>query len=175
MGHAMPAAMRSRRIVPMLVGLTLMTIAGCSQAQRQSSGLRPAQPLQPIRYTQTGGLAGTSDQMIVSPDGTVAITGPLWGNRSGRLSPEQMAALAAAFQGWDALGDHYPAVPGVTDPFNLRLTYGGKTVIATDASEVPESLKRAQTLLDHLIPQFPANAATRPTPATIPVVHDAHP
>ena len=122
--------MRSVRIVPMIAGLTLLTTASCGQPQRQSSGLRPAPHLQPVRYTQTGGLAGTSDQMIVSPDGTVAITGPLWGERSGRLSPEQMSALVAAFQGWEALGDHYPAVPGVTDPFEVWLTYGGKTVLA---------------------------------------------
>jgi hypothetical protein len=160
--------MRSRRIVPMLVALGLVTIAGCGQPQRQSSGLTPAQPLQPIRYTQTGGLAGTSDQMIVSPDGTVAITGPLWGDRSGRLSPEQMSALPTAFQGWDALRDRYPAVPGVTDPFDLRLTYGGKTVLATDASDVPASFRRAQMVLDGLIRQFPANAATQPAPATPP-------
>jgi len=158
--------MRSAR-TPVVIGLFLTAVWGCGQPQQQPPPhLTPAHPLQSIRYTRTGGLAGTNDRLIISPDGTAVATGPLWGNRSGRLTPEKIAAVAAALKGWDSVRGRYPAVPGVTDPFELSLTYGDKTVRATDVSDVPETFQRAQTLLDQLIPQLPV-AVTRP--ATMPI------
>jgi hypothetical protein len=167
----MPLATRSRRTLPVLIALSLATIAGCGQSQQQQqqqqqrSGLAPAHSLQPIRYTRTGGFAGTHDQLVISPDGSIAVSGKTWGDRRGRLTTEQIAALADAFNGWDALRDHYPALPGVTDYFELTLTYGGKTVTAADISTAPTTFQRAQTLLDDLIRQLPPEppAETQPT------------
>jgi hypothetical protein len=151
-----------------LIGLALAAILGCSQPQQQSSRVTSAHALQPIRYTRTGGFAGTDDRLIISPDGTAVATGPLWGNRSGRLTPEQIAALAAAFDGWDKVRGHYPAVPGVTDPFDLSLTYGGKMVTATDVSDgFPDTFQRAQGLLDQIVHELPATV-TRPATTLIP-------
>src|SRR3954468_17413680 len=133
----MPLAPRSRRRLPVLVSVVLTIVAGCGQSQRsQSPRHTPTNALQPIRYTQTGGLTGTNDRLIISPDGTAVVTGTVWGNRSGRLSAEQIATLNAAFEGWERLRNKYRPLPGVSDAFDLSLTYGEKTVIATDVSDL---------------------------------------
>src|SRR5690242_21165890 len=118
----MPLATRCRRRLPGVIALLSAAIAGCGQQQQHSSRLAPAHSLQPIRYTRTGGFAGTHDELAISPHGAIVVSGKIWGNRSGQLTPEQVAALADAFKGWDTLRDRYPALPGVTDAFDLALT-----------------------------------------------------
>jgi hypothetical protein len=59
--------------------------------------------------------------------------------REGRLSPHQMAELAAMFAGWDSLSNGYPSVP---DGPELQFRYGEKTV---SGGRTPEQVWEVRT------------------------------
>jgi hypothetical protein len=106
-----------------------------------SSSAPPVQDaLTPIRYARSGGLAGMSDVLVVSPDGTVALTSrrPQL-HRTGRLTPAERAALVAAIPSARAASG--PRAPRDPQPDGFMYTVMLDTVeFRFTGAEVPPDL-----------------------------------
>jgi hypothetical protein len=135
--------------------LCLASCRGGESAQDASAG--PVAAMKPVAYHRSGGLMGTSDHVTISSSGTVQVTGRLFGESSAVLSEFQMMQLARLFEGWDKLGDTYPAERGSADDFVTEIRYGDKPVTASDAARnVPEQFLRVKQRLESLVRNLPA-------------------
>lgn len=102
-----------------------------------------------VSYVRSGGFAGLSRRVLISADGSYVVSQTNLGQYIGKLSAEQLAGLAKAFEGWNQLADSYPAPKGTADDFQYEIHYGPKTVLASDASkDLPESFRKAIAAVD---------------------------
>lgn len=142
------------RIVPVLL---ILCLASCRGGGGAPDAAGPAATLKPIAYHRSGGLLGTSDHVTISSSGTVQVTGRLFGQSNTVLSEFQMMQLARLFEGWEKLGDTYPAERGSADDFVTEIRYGDKAVTASDAARnVPEQFLRVKQRLESLVRNLPA-------------------
>jgi hypothetical protein len=148
----MAAIMTHRRLLLFLATLLAAVSASCAKKPDL-----PAPPeLKPIEYRRSGGFAGTKDRISVAADGSVQVGGFLLGNRRGKLSDKQRATLAEAFADWEALQAEYPPPPETVDAFEVTITYDGKSVMATDATDdLPETFERARKALEAIARSLP--------------------
>ena len=115
-----------------------------------------------IAYHRTGGLAGTGDWIVISPDGQMKVSGRILGDYTVQLPEGTVGKLESRMQGWKKLKPNYPAERGVRDDFQIAIRYGGRTVVASDtARDVPAEFERARDMLEGLAHTLkPANATT---------------
>jgi hypothetical protein len=144
-----------------LIGLLMVAgLASCKGARPPEGERGPLQPFQAVTYVRTGGLAGADDRITITTDGTITTSGRLIGSSSGKLSEFQLMQLARVFEGWTKLQAEYPAPQGARDAFQYAITFGDKTVAASDASSlVPEQFITARQKIEQLARNLPA---TRP-------------
>jgi hypothetical protein len=93
-----------------------------------------------VTFNRTGGLAGTNDTLIVRPDGSYTIQ-TRSGNKSGKLSADELNALKAALSSTDF--NKMPTVNdngGMADGYTYTLTYGGRQITAKDGA-IPPALQ----------------------------------
>src|SRR5688572_8034993 len=104
-----------------------MALAGCassratSRAQSEdSSSSRDTKPTaQPILYHRTGGVAGTSDRVVIWPDGFVEVHGKLLADSAASLPKDRLDNLVAMFADWEKLKDEYPTT--AADAYNITI------------------------------------------------------
>src|SRR5262249_8273161 len=102
----------------------------------------------PILYHRTGGIAATNDRVVIWPDGFVDVTGKLMGDGTTRLPRERFDHLVSLLAGWDKLKDQYVA-SGVADAYTITISYGGKSIEASDlASDLPQQFRAAFTEIE---------------------------
>lgn len=75
--------------------------------------------------TRTGGFAGTDDRVVIDPSGAVRTSGKLLGERYGRVSEVEMAALASLLTNWTKSSYEAPTPRGAADDFMFSVTYRG--------------------------------------------------
>jgi hypothetical protein len=114
----------------------------------------------PILYHRTGGIAGTDDRVVIWPDGVVQVEGRQLVPASTRFAGERFNRLRHLLDGWSSLKDQYLA-SDVADAYTITISYGGKSVVASDlAPDLPETFR----LVFGEIETIAAEAATPPTP-----------
>ena len=106
-----------------------------------SSGTAPPPPAagrQLVAMTVTGGIAGVHNRLVVREDGTYTTTSKTGAERSGRMSPAELAELRGALKRADfaRLPSTATGSP-VMDGFTYRITHAGHTVTTDDTAEVP--------------------------------------
>ena len=125
---------------PRLLLLTaVVTLCACGTAL--------ATPRVVIRWSKTGGLAGTSEVLRVRSD-NVALAGPRGAHPYPvQLGAGQVARLRRVLDAANLAGSqrHYPA-PGAADTFRYSVTYKGHTVDG-DQTTLPKRIMRAMRLL----------------------------
>src|SRR3954447_4937562 len=126
----------SRRALSLAVLITLCT---CATAL--------AKPHVTIRWSRSGGIAGTSEVLRIRSD-NVALAGPRGVNPyPAQLGAGQVAKLRRALEAANLAGSkrHYPAA-GAADTFQYSVTYRGHTVDG-DETALPKRIMRAMRLL----------------------------
>jgi len=114
----------------------------------------------PILYHRTGGIAATDDRVVIWPDGVVQVEGRVLVPANTRFATERFNKLHALLSGWPKLKDQYLA-EGVADAYTITITYGGKSVEASDLS--PDLPQRFRDVFGE-IETIAGEAATPPTP-----------
>jgi len=144
---------------PLLLATTLSACAG--RGREEDSAIPATQPSDAvIVYNRMGGLAGTADWIVISPDGQMKVSGRILGDYTVQLPEGTVAKLEARMQGWRKLKRDYPAEKGVRDDFRITIRYDGRTVTASDAArDVPPEFRRAADMLEGLAHKL------KPTPA----------
>jgi hypothetical protein len=114
-------------------------------------------------------LARLETRTTITPDGlmrSVLTTGKSYGPndldpkherreiREGRLTPGQMAELAALFAGWESLSDQ--EYGGVPDGGHVQIRYGDKSV--SGGSAVPKQVRDVQIRISELAATMPVVA-----------------
>src|SRR3954451_10153751 len=128
----------SRRAVSLAVLITLCT---CATAL--------AKPHVTIRWSRSGGIAGTSEVLRIRSD-NVALAGPKGVNPYPvQLGAGQVAKLRQVLDAANLAGSqrHYPA-PGAADTFQYSVTYKGHTVDG-DQTKLPKRIMRAMRALQN--------------------------
>ncbi len=108
------------------------------------------QPVLPIEYTRTGGIAGFNDHLKIDANGHGTLT-----RRSGvfdfELTADELGRLQAILRDADlAMIPENPSKPPVPDEFGYLLTYQGRTIKTSDTA-MPEKLRPVIAWLNHLI------------------------
>ena len=114
-----------------------------------------------LMYQSIMGSGQYAVQVTAGGDVTVEVQpGP--GNiqrAAGRLTPQQIAALAKAFKGWKDLQPNYPGDWTML----YRITYDNHKVESNDLFQAPANFVTVKGLLDSIGTQV-MQAATRPAP-----------
>jgi hypothetical protein len=151
----MSVSQGGRRVGFSAVVATVALLAGCGGTGESGTNPSPSSPepspsppsssaqpapgaLAPIRYARSGGLAGMSDVLVVSPDGTVSLTSrrPQL-HRTGRLTAAERAALVAAIPSARAATPRAPGDPH-PDGFMYTVTLDTVEFRFTGAGAPPE-------------------------------------
>ena len=122
------------RIGLVLVGLVaLAAVSGCGD---------DAQLAGDLTYTRGGGIVGSSDRLVVRPDGTARLETRGAGTRTLKLSDAELSELAAELRraNLPSLPATSVADPPAPDAFAHRVVYRGTTVTADDPS-MPAELR----------------------------------
>jgi hypothetical protein len=152
---------RTRVLSP---GVAMMLLCGCTAPPAAAPATTPttqaavaAAKLLPVSMLrQRTGVRNDELRITVEPSGAYLIQrrggGGANSSTRGTLSPQQQRSLAAAFAGWDQLATVYPRT-GVTDEeFQIEITYGGKTVVASDAAlDLPPKFRAVFRQLNDLL------------------------
>jgi hypothetical protein len=137
----------------LFVSLLAGSAAGAETRPAASSSTAPAAQaaLQPIRYQRSGGFAGTNDVIEITPAGDVVVQGKLMGTGKGKLTADQIKALAPLFKEWDKYQASYPAPRGSADGFELKIRYGTREVAASELNTtVPASYLEVARALEKI-------------------------
>jgi hypothetical protein len=129
--------------------VALVCLPGCAHhGARQATSPAPpqaaTQPAQtfPILYHRTGGIAGTDDRVVIWADGVVQVQGRLLVPATTRLADDRFIKLHKLFDGFSHLKDRYIA-SDVADAYTITISYGGKSVEATDlAPDLPSQFRQ---------------------------------
>ena len=144
-------------MIRLMLVLWMGVVMGACGGKRVDPDREPLQPFQAVTYIRTGGLAGAEDRLMIAEDGTVTTSGRLFGNGSSKLTEFQLLQLARIFEGWERLEANYPAPPEARDAFTVAITFGTRTVTATDASaNVPPLFQTARQRLEQIARTLPA-------------------
>ena len=151
-----------RHVLLSALCLLPLLLTACTGLGVTNGAAAPA-PLAAIRmYHSVMGSGHYAIQVTAAGDLTVELQpGP--GDiqhAAGHLSPQQIAALAKAFQGWKNLQPIYPGDWTIL----IQITYDNYLVESHDLSQAPPNFVAAKALLDDLARQV-MQAATRPAPA----------
>src|SRR5690349_17780993 len=122
--------------------IAVLTLSACGTAL--------AKPHVIMRWSKTGGFAGTSQVLRIRSD-NVALAGPRGVNPYPvQLSKAQVDRLRGIFDAANFPGSkrHYPA-PGAADTFQYSMTYRGRTVDG-DQTTLPKRLMRAARAMQKL-------------------------
>jgi hypothetical protein len=122
----------------------------------------------PILYHRTGGIAATDDRVVIWPDGVIQVVGRQLVTVNRQLPTDRFAHLRALMAGWKNLKDQYLS-SSVADAYTITITYGGKTIEATDLSpELPNQFRQVFGEIETI-----AAEAGSTTPPPIPVDNSA--
>lgn len=111
--------------------------------------------IQAVTYKRI--IGGSEDTIFVARDGAVVCSGKSLGKAQGTLSEFQMMRLARLFEGWDRLQDHYPAPENSPEAASIQITFGTKTVTASEAAKnLPGHFIEARRRLESLPKELPA-------------------
>ena len=125
-----------------------------------SATTSPSAKTFPILYHRTGGIAATDDRVVIWPDGVIQVQGRQLVPANRQLAEGRFARLHSLLSGWDRLKDQYLTV-GVADAYTITITYGGKTIEATDLSpDLPEQFRQIFGEIETIA----GEAASGPTP-----------
>lgn len=131
--------------MPMLVlfAALLLAAAGCGDEEPPAGDPAAAETLgAEVRYTRSGGIAGTHDVLVVRPDGTGELTDRRGQARPIEVPAEQMQDLARAVAAAEL--DEVPAdstgAQPAPDAFVHTLEHAGRK-IRTDDPNVPPPMK----------------------------------
>ena len=150
--------LRTMRTGLVLTGLVLLAaLGGCGggdeEAEAPGGGDGGGARLEgPLTYTRGGGIAGRSDRLVVRPDGSGTVTTRQGGERSVKLTPEQLTEVADELRRAKLaeLPERSVADPPAPDAFAHRVVYGGVTVTADDPS-MPTQLRGLVGALGRLV------------------------
>jgi len=102
----------------------------------------PSNATFPILYHRTGGIAATDDRVVIWPDGVIQVVGRQLVPVNRQLAAERFARLYSLLSGFENLKDKY-LTAGVADAYTITITYGGKTIEATDLSpDLPDQFRQ---------------------------------
>jgi hypothetical protein len=147
-------------IKALCVALMSLLAAAVSCAPRERAVVEQerdavARTVQPITYKRT--VAGAQDTITIAQDGAIQTSGRTFGKAEGKLSEFQMLRFARLFENWDKLQDNYPAQKGVPDAGTVAISYGQKTVAASEAAKnLPDQFIQARQRLEALPRELPA-------------------
>ena len=129
-----------------LVALALLALGVFSAGPRAASPTPAAR----ITYTGTGGIAGISDRLVVSPRGRAVLTvsrGPRTYRRTlSHAAHQRLLRLVAGARLAQLRARYAPATP-VADGIDHTLTFHGRTVTVLQGATVPKALSRALAAL----------------------------
>jgi hypothetical protein len=152
------------RWIPKAAGLLVaMFAAGCT-----NTGHTEQIPLHDIRYYYVDMFAAYDRDMRISSDGKIVVAERTGNTRTdarqvtGQISPEQRAALAAAFEGWKDLKPSYALDINSV----VQIEYDGYQVQTSNLGRTPYNFTTVKELLDKIARTTLAAAAQ---PATQPV------
>ena len=143
---------RRARSVPMtmraailLTGLALLGGAGCGGDEAGAGsggdgggGSESARLSEAITFEIIGGDAFRDDEMTVQADGQAQVE-TRWGERTAKLTPGELSALAGDVGALDK-AESALTEPPQPDALSYRFTYGGKQV-ETDSGAMPQALE----------------------------------
>jgi hypothetical protein len=116
--------------------------AGMKSPNSSATATTAPSKIFPILYHRTGGIAATDDRVVIWPDGVIQVVGRQLVPVNRQLRDERLAHLRSLMDGWDKLKDRYLS-SGVADAYTITITYGGKTIEATDLSpELPNQFRQ---------------------------------
>jgi hypothetical protein len=130
---------RSMRLALLALALTLLLVAPASAATRL------------VRYDIAGGLAPTSDSLVVNTDGSARQTGNV--NRRFQLSDTQLRRLKRDLRAarFESLKRSYNPDEQVLDGSTQFVRYKGRSVSVYADAEVPKRLERVLRRLGNLL------------------------
>jgi hypothetical protein len=150
---------------PFCMSMAVLLVTGCATPPPAAPATRPSTQIAtaPAKLGAvsmvrlgTGGRRGDELRITVEPSGEYLIQRRGGGGASsstrGTLTPQQLQSLTAAFTGWEQLETVYPRT-GVTDEeFQIEITYGGKTVVGSDAAlNLPRNFRAVFRQLNELL------------------------
>ena len=106
--------------------------------------------LMPITSMRTGGLAGDTRTITVTPGGWLTASGRFAPSGARQLTADDRARLRRAFDGWGALQSRYESQHMISDGFTFGLAYGDKQVQSETGADPPELFRAAVELLEAL-------------------------
>ena len=143
-----------------MIGLMMLLTAGCANNGGSTGGnaSKPAPETQPVIalrselvYTRTGGFMGTSERVVIQPDGGLDASGKFLGQHAGKLSAAQLAELVGLLRDWPMVQVDGQTPQGAADYFVLSITYAGKTLKWTSVTPgVPDELTRLARAIEEM-------------------------
>jgi len=95
-----------------------------------------------VKYTLSGGFAGFMDTVTVHSDGTVTVTNPVVGERTGTVTPDQLQRIENLLANWCDL-PAVEAVGGCCDLLFHSIEYNGRVQSWDDLTRnVPTELEQ---------------------------------
>ena len=135
-----------RKLLPLLV--VALLAAGCGDSDGDGGG-RPGSG-ETVTYSRTGGLAGTSEKLMIRPDGTAKLEVGYQDPATTEFTvpAAELAKLQDALAGFGDI-DGAGTQTGCADCYLYSLTVGDHTIEADDTN-FPESLTEAREILEEL-------------------------
>jgi len=137
------ATMRTGALIAGLVAL--LAVAGCGGEDESPAdpggGPGGAELAGPLTFSRGGGIEGRTDKLVVQPDGTGSLTTRSGGDRSVKLEPSQMQAIADGAERADLPGlpEDSTAPRPQPDALGYRVSYQGATV-TTESGSIPDRM-----------------------------------
>ncbi|MFD9217417.1 hypothetical protein ACFVY9_30815 [Streptomyces sp. NPDC059544] len=104
------------------------------------SATRPAEASALVTFTESGGIDGRHDSVVVYDDGTYVLVAPGRKNRPGRMSPAALAELRTALDELDfSRLPTRPTGPPIMDGLTRVLVHDGHTSV-DDGTDIPADL-----------------------------------
>jgi len=144
-----------RKLLPLL-GVALLA-AGCGEGAGNGGG-QPGSG-ETVTYSRTGGLAGTSERLIIRPDGRAKLEVGYQDPATTEFTvpPAELDKLQDALAGFGDI-DGAGTQTGCADCYLYSLTVGDRTIEADDTN-FPKPLNGAREMLEKLKHNnYPGNA-----------------
>lgn len=127
-----------------------LVIVGCSESEAPATPASSASTR--IEYTQSGGIAGFADRLVVSANGKAVLTTKR-ATFQRSLSSKEHRRLVRAVAGahLERLRRRYAPTKPVADGLERSLTFRGRTVVVADGASWPRGLSRALDALAVLV------------------------
>jgi len=132
------------------IAAAVAILAGCGDGATEQASAPVSSQGALVAYTRSGGIAATTQHMVVQPDGSaiVRVEGPGNVDADFKLSDPQLAELKSALGAATLDGEAEPT--GCADCYTYTITADGSTA-SFDETQIPPGTQHLVSLLEAIV------------------------